>query len=448
MAGIFNLADSAPCFLRDRRGNFAIAFAVVVSALALSAGYALNMVQLVTVRSNLLNALDSAVTSTARDLTTGKILPENARDRVLAFLEVNGGTGFALADTIQLRDLVVDRTAKTVSAKASVDIDLAFPLFSLASRQTVLAESAALYSDKKVEVAMMLDVTGSMAGDKIEDLKDAAKAAVEAFLKDENPANPRVRMAIVPYADAVNTGPLAHTVFAERGGSTGADDVPPALDDHRSVSTPPDRCATERKLANGNPDFSDASPYTAMVNRDDRLAFCPAARLLPLTSDMRRLNRTIDDFAASGYTAGHIGVQWTRYLLSPSWAGVIEAASAGSAPARFDRAKLRKIAILMTDGEFNTAYAGVPRREATRGAQGGRSRNAAEEHCRQMRRDGIEIFTIGFKLRESAAKAVMKNCATPDTDTVRHYYEVSDGEALEAAFREIASNVEKLALTR
>ena len=91
--------------------------------------------------------------------------------------------------------------------------------------QRVTASTTALYSDKTVEVAMMLDVTGSMAAnrsaktDKIGDLRDAASTAVDNLLDKatSDPNNPRVRVAIVPYAEAVNTGGLAGQVFVEHG---------------------------------------------------------------------------------------------------------------------------------------------------------------------------------------------------------------------------------------
>ena len=164
---------------------------------------------------------------------------------------------------------------------------------------------------------MMLDVTGSMGhSKKLRDLKIAAKNAVDAFLTGQNPKNPRVRVSIVPYADAVNVGAaLANTVHVEKKFSSGQ---PPKLTDPLLVSgggTRPDNCATERK---GNFQFSDASPNKAMINRDYRLAYCPNAALMPLSADIASLKNTIDGFKASGYTAGHIGIQWSWYMLSPA----------------------------------------------------------------------------------------------------------------------------------
>jgi len=458
-----HLADAAARFSGDRRGNFAVMMALVCSVVVLAAGYGVNIAQLFMTRSNLLNALDAAVTSTARDLTTGHILEKDARPTVEAFLLANGGTGFAAADDISLDSLVVDKARGTVSAEASILVDLAFPLFGTADRQKVAVRSASLYSDKKIEVAMMLDVTGSMSGQKIRDLKAAATNAVNALLQGQGKTDPRVRVALVPYAEAVNAGRLASdVVFIEKAGGS---NLPPPIDATRkeiraNTGAWEDNCATERKLMDGSADFSDDGPfserlndqrrrYIARINRDDRLEVCPRAAIEPLTADADVLKETIRDFSASGVTAGGIGVQWAYYMLSSKWRSVIKGAGLGEGPADFDKKKVAKIAILMTDGQFNTAFAG-------RGAnQGDKSRKNAEGLCGAMKEDGIEIFTIGFDLNsrdmqpweQEQAKAVLRNCASPDVSSIKHYYEASTGEELDAAYQEIIRNTERLYLT-
>ena len=428
-------------FARATSGNFGMMMAVVCPMLMLAAGYGLNIAQITTTRSHLLAALDSAVTSTARDLTTGVIAEDQARSSVEAFLFANGERAFADAGRISLDSLVVDRQAKTVEARASVVLDVAFPLFGAANRQTITTESAALYSDRKIEIAMMLDVTGSMAGQRLRDLKAAASNAVDTMLGANRPNNPRVRIALVPYANAVNTGGLSHIVHVERDSST--DIEPPAFDGTMPAGggSAPDRCATERE---GTHQFSDVGPSTAMVNRDYRLHFCPSAALMPLTTDAGGLKARIAGFVAEGHTAGPIGIQWSWYMLSPSWT---EALSAEAAPSAYDLEQTAKYAILMTDGEFNTAYAGVADGSNVRG-QAGKARDHAERLCEEMKRAGIEVFTIGFLLREANARATMSNCASPDTGSIQHYFETSSGAELDAAFQTIARNIESLALTR
>lgn len=432
----------ARAFIRNEKGSFAIMTAAVLAALAMAAGFAINLAQLHSVKSNLRQALDAAVTSTARDITTGKIDVNDARDRVELFLKVNSDGDMIGGDRLVLDTLVVDKPSSTVEATAYVDVDLYFPLFGASDIRRVSNRSAAVYSDKKIEVAMMLDVTGSMGGQKIKDLKAAANNAIDAFLSGQDPAKPRVRVAIVPYANAVNTGALNNVVYSEQS-YTPITAEPPKLDDPVSASaySAPDNCATERK---GLFQFSDANPYTAMVNRDYRLAFCPSAVLRPLTADIAALKNTVKGFSADGFTGGHIGVQWSWYMLSPKWKDVLPKAAQ---PGAYDPKKVAKYAILMTDGEFNTAYAGVPKNGSPTN-QATLSRTNAEKLCAAMRAEGIEIFSVGFQLTETSAKGVMKNCADKDTSSIRHYYEASSGTELNQAFLEIARNIERLAITK
>lgn len=456
-------------FSDDRRGHFAVLTGVVMSMLAVGVGMGVNLAQLYTVKSNLRHALDSAVTSTARDLTTGVIATRDVRRSVEAFLFANAETQSIAGRDLVLSGIDVDTTRRTVEATAHVDVDLFFPLFAGSGTQRVAAANSALYSDRLIEVAMMLDVTGSMARsgriDKIGDLRAAASNAVELMLGSQNPSNPRVRVAIVPYAEAVNTGRLADTVFVEtRGGA----DLPPAVDAPVAVAASrPDACATERRLRSGAADLGDDGPgaerrngagkiYLARVNRDDRLGVCPSAALVPLTADKEVLLDTIEDFRASGVTAGGIAAQWGYYMLSPKWRGAIRAADAGDGPANHDPNKVSKVAILMTDGQFNTAFAGVGAGETPQLQQGTRARANAEAICAAMKADGIRVFTIGFDLdnpgmsrsERDQAKSVLRNCASTDTPSSRHYFEASTGAELDKAFREIIANTERLALTR
>lgn len=477
-------------FLRDRRGNFAILTAATASMLAIAVGFGVNTAQVYNIRSGLGHALDAAVTSTARDLTTGIIKPADARKWVELFLRANGDPEFASGDKLVLESIVVDQAKKTVQATAYVDTAVFFPVFTQ-NNPRVRAASAAIYSDKKVEIAMMLDVTGSMAKsgkvDKIGDLKKAATNAVNAVLKNQDPKNPRVRVALVPYASGVNVGGLAKNLYAESAASA---DLPPvegsSLLQARTGSKAlpgysqylsvvgdafprPDACATERKTRDGKPDMSGDGPdtvrtdksgkrYYALVNRDNELTGsgmnrCPDAKVIPLTTDTKSLLDSIDDFEANGYTGGAIAIQWTYYMLSSGWRSVIKSAGLGDGPADRDDKKIHKVAILMTDGQFNTAYAGISKNF---NSQGGTSRANAERICTNMKAEGIEVFTIGFDLNNKGmsqterdqAKGVLKNCASPDASAIKHYFEVSTGAELDAAFQEIISNTERLALTQ
>ncbi|CCV10827.1 conserved hypothetical protein [Mesorhizobium sp. STM 4661] len=440
-------------FGRDRSGNFAVLFGVVGSVLALGAGFAVNVSQLYNARSSLQGVVDAAVTSTARDLTTGVITEADANKSVQAFLDANSTAGILQADQIVLDKLTVDRTAMTVQADVHVDVGLYFPIFGLDSARRVTASTTALYSDKTVEVAMMLDVTGSMAGQKIKDLRTAAANAVDSFLGGQDPTKPRVRVAIVPYANSVNAGTLAassvyvETKDSQRKQAPGNGDA-----QYAAGFTRPDNCATERK---GTYQYSDAGPDVSMVNRDYLLssfarqtntAACPAAALKPLTADADALKNVIKNFVASGGTAGHIGVQWAWYMLSENWGSVMKASER---PAKANPKKVAKIAILMTDGEFNLSYFDASTvGDVYNDAGKEPTRTAAKTLCAAMRDKGIEIFTIGFDLNEENAMATLQDCASPDTAKIKHFYQAADGAELNQAFQDIARNIETLTIAK
>ncbi|MDR7221334.1 VWA domain-containing protein [Aminobacter aminovorans] len=448
------LARAAKRFAGDSSGNFAILGGLTISMLAMAAGFGVNVAQLHNVKSGLSQAVDAAVTSTARDLTTGKIKLADADATVRAFLEANSSRLLAPGEKVVLNKVVVDKLVGTVEASAYIDVNVFFPLFGSANKQRVSARTASLYSDKRIEIAMMLDVTGSMEGQKIEDLKKAATNAVDSLLKGETTPSgePRVRMSLVPYANSVNVGDLAQSsVFVE---ATEADrKQAPGNTEPKVVSssTRPDDCATERKELY---QYSDVGPDVSMVNRDllitafakkTKTPACPQAKVVPLTADKDKLKAEIGSFVAKGGTAGHIGIQWAWYTLSENWAGVFQKSER---PEKADPEKVSKVAILMTDGEFNLSYFDATTSdEVYRDSGKAATRTAAKTLCEEMRKKGIEIFTIGFKLDTAAAKKTMKDCASPD-GVVKRYFETSNGKELDAAFQEVIRNIERLALTK
>ena len=145
----------------------------------------------------------------------------------------------------------------------------------------------------------------------------------------------------------------------------------------------------------------------------------PGATIVPLTSDRTKLKDAIDGFKASGTTAGQLGTAFAWYLLSPNWSDVWRAASA---PAPYGTPKVKKIAILMTDGEYNTL---LGKQYSDGSAEATTALNNAKTLCTGMKQKllpgdpNIEIYTVGFKLTTKASKAMLKNCATSDRPLLR-----------------------------
>ena len=212
-------------------------------------------------------------------------------------------------------------------------------------------------------------------------------------------------------------------------------------------------CVTERTGANR---YTDVAPSTAFVGRNYPTSANPCLSnvVTPLTSNKALLTTQINGLLAVGSTAGQIGTAWGWYTLSPNFAAMWPAASQ---PQPYGTSELIKIAILMTDGAYNTAYCnGVIAQNSLSGsgsaadqincnAQNGGAFAQAEALCTGMKDAGIIVYTVGFDIaNEPAVTSVMNNCATSSS----HVFFASNGAALKDAFRAIAVDISRLRLSR
>jgi hypothetical protein len=70
-----------------------------------------------------------------------------------------------------------------------------------------------------------------------------------------------------------------------------------------------------------------------------------------------------------------------------------------------------------------------------------------QENCKAARDEFIEIYGIAFAAPANGQTQI-KNCASPSVDNVEYYYDAADAADLEAAFRQIATDITDLRLTQ
>lgn len=141
-------------------------------------------------------------------------------------------------------------------------------------------------------------------------------------------------------------------------------------------------------------------------------------------------------------------------MLSPNFSYLWPQAS--EKPAAYDAPELEKIAVFMTDGEFNTSFCnGVVSRISTSGSgsnsdkincdsPNGSSTAQALEYCTEMKDAGITVYTVGFEISDSqTVRDLLTNCATD----AAHAYLASGGAELIAAFRDIGRDISQLRLS-
>lgn len=392
----------------DHRGQAAVLLAIMLVPVMMAISFAVDISRQESANQHLQSAIDAASLAGARAL-------EDASNND-AEVETIARSTFAANMEAAFGDLVceaatVDITRKTglVTVGSACTLPTLFGGSFWKEEVAVANTSTAQAAITKLDLALMLDVTGSMGpgyeppNTKLADLKVAAKDAAARLITPRT--GDRVRISFTTYAGAVNAGVYADKVFEgwEPGDST---------------------CATERE---GAAAWKDDVPGK---NRwlGQRTSACPNSSVLPLTADLSTFNTEIDKLTASGPTAGHLGVAWSWYLISPDWSRVWPSASK---PRAYTEDNVLKAVILMTDGDFNRRY--VPSM--------GTSNQQARKLCRRMRNQGILVYSIAFQVKPQH-KAVLQNCAgDPD-----RFFNAENGEELKQAYATIASQLSNLAL--
>ena len=207
--------------LSDARGNVALIFGLSLPVLVLITVGGVDIHRASTVRANLQDALDAAALAAARSPHTDS---EDLTEVGLASLRANLNAYphillITESATFELsEDQVVIANAR-VNVKTLV-ANIFLPPYGQVMDEylPVGAHSEVNRSSRNLEVALVLDITGSMSGSKIESLKAAAEDLVDLVVQDlQTPFYSK--MAIVPYSMGVNLGSWAN---AARGTPVGA----------------------------------------------------------------------------------------------------------------------------------------------------------------------------------------------------------------------------------
>lgn len=444
----------------DERGTVVLIFALTFFILVGTVGGAVDYARWQHARSQVQSAVDAAVLAAGRtyQMTMSETDAIGAAtqyfNNVGADTFVRGQPSFTMMESGTAVSGIFDGTVRTSFLAVMGIAEL--PVY--VKSEAVMAAGG--NSETNIEISMVLDITGSMSGQKILDMQAAAKDLVDIVVWDDQ-SQYTSKIALAPFARRVNVG----------------DDV------KKSVTGLPDKsfgagllkpisCVTERT---GSEEFTDAAPnssadwigaYTgdsgsvALRNpanySEDGACANPTSnqRIMPLTSDKPALKSRIDAFTADGSTAGALGTAWGWYLISPNWSSIWGGASQPGPYSDLTtlgpngQPKLKKYVILMSDGVFNT-YAGVQHSDGSDEAV--TISGKATQLCSGIKATGVKVYSVGFALGGSQlAIDTLKACASREpsdpADQPSYFYNASTGEELRQAFREIALQIATLRL--
>ena len=422
-------------FVGDEQANIAMIVALSVLPVAAIAGFAIDF-QLTTTQKNKMQlSLDSASIAGCRALQEGQTHEEVTQVVQKYFRSVNGLDGDAPACidpevSIGPNALTSDSGCTqqtTLGAVAGIEeIDYSI-------------HSACTYGIGKLDVAFVFDVSGSMQGSRMQALKAAATESLDTLMPEGNSSAEAgdVRVAMVAYNDSLNAGDMFEA-------ATGKPQNQTYSYYHyyyrRWFSIPYQTTCVYERI--GDESFSDAAPnhsidventgsnnsgdYITGANFWDRNE-CRDSEPLSLTNDKDVLKDYIDALDPEGGTAGHLGVAWGWYMISPEWNDHLES------PANlYDEPDTAKALILMTDGDFNSEF----------NWQLGSSRSQAERLCDSIKDKNVTIYSVAFQA-PSSGQAVLEYCSS-DAST---FFDPSNGQELTQAYQAIATSISDLRIT-
>lgn len=400
------LATSATRFKKDTKGNFAVMAAISIAVLVGGLAVAVDASNGYFAKQRLQDTTDAIALLAAKGLLdTQAELDQAATEYLLAAYPGAEGLNISLEGITRDGDLVtVEATNKIptyftgIFGKSGLDIG---------------AKSEALYAETQLEVALVLDSTGSMRGSKIASLKVAANNLVDQL--DANNQRGNIKMSVVPFAQYVNVGP--NNVNANWL------DVRPA--NGQSVNDWNGCVGSRVGRLNERVDVVGNAAVPATTN-----TICATA-ISPLTNDLNQTKSSITSLDATGWTYLPSGLMWGWRTLD-SRAPFLEASANRDG-------KTDKVMIVMTDGA-NTRSKSGPFHE---GRSQANADNVAEDLCSKIKDENITVYTIAYEVGDITTENLLRDCAS---DTGK-YFDASNPEQLKRAFDVIAASLTELRLT-
>ena len=187
-------------FVRAREGNVMLIFALSAVAVIGSVGVAVDIGRSQMVQAKLQNAVDAAGLAAGATLNTTDLKTVATKYINLNFAQNNLGA------TLGAVDAVLSNNNTIITVTASATLPTSFTKIFNKSEITLDAKSEVTRASKGMEVAMVLDITGSMWTNNNYLRQRSAAAAFVNQLYGNNETISNLWVSVVPYVTSVNIG--------------------------------------------------------------------------------------------------------------------------------------------------------------------------------------------------------------------------------------------------
>jgi Flp pilus assembly protein TadG len=450
-------------FLKNTNGNIAMMFSFAAVPLLVGAGVAIDMSRLNSANATLQAAADSA----ALAAVSGKkdsLLDAKVNTLIQAYLVENKATD--IITSVKVVEAEFDEDANRYHVKVTGKMKT--QLMGIVGYKTM---DIGAYSEvdggnpPTLEMALVLDVTGSMnAEGRLPALKTAAKDMVAKILSTKA-KSADLKIGIVPFANYVTVGkeysnaswldlqpmPKVWTCWDSYPNSknTNCRAVPNSPIDGVEQAGTHQECDVEYgvsvQVCNWSQNawygvvgsrsgldtqlHSNGVPYPVIVNYSGPQA------ITDLTSDKAQLDKDIDSLTADAETYIPAGLMWGWELLDPQ-----KPFSAAKGKKAMEDSKGVKALVLMTDGDNTKSADG----QYHWGSDAAAADKKTKELCDNIKKSGITIYTVAFKVKKAASIAMLQNCAS----TEKNAFDATDDKTLLTAFGAIADSLSAVRLTK
>ena len=202
-------------FRNDERGTIAIIFAGAIILLVVACGVAVDIGRAFHAKARIGFSIDAAALAAAKGLRLQGLSDSEVTALANKIFSQNydgEGTkhGGIFAD-IKSLNVTIDRANSAVSIDVIADVKTTFGRLAGVQKFNLTNAGSAIFEAQDIEIGLQLDVTGSMGGQKIADLKLATKDLVDILIPD-TPTGQKVRIGYAPFAAGVNAGSYASAV--------------------------------------------------------------------------------------------------------------------------------------------------------------------------------------------------------------------------------------------
>ena len=340
-------------FASAEDGGVTVMTLFMVIAMMWMVGIAIDLMRFETTRARLQSTMDRAVLAAA-DLDVCLDPDNDPRAVVEDYVAKNGFAG-------QVTNIVVTPgfNSCTVTADAAIDINTSIMKWLGIEKLGTQTDSGATESIEDVEISLVLDVSGSMAGTKIGQLRTAASEFVTTIFGAVD--DDHLSMSLVPYSTHVNLGRELGSQYRRYY----------PHDYSYCIDLDDDSYYENREFPTG-PKYVQAAHFDVRSGWNwnelvaPRLWNCnpdPGNAVVAFSNDETELVEHIEGLETDNWTSIELGARWGLTLLDPASNAVVDGMIAddyvsdemAGRPLPYSEDSL-KVMVVMTDGENTRDY--------------------------------------------------------------------------------------------